>query len=84
MHTHNMELINFGYMNDFLQIDYIAGPAMNADDISGVDMTAVIAAADAAELVVICIGEDTYTEKPGDINDLTLPNGQIEVRLVDV
>jgi len=31
-----------------------------------------------AEYTIAVIGEDTYAEKPGDINDLALPAGQIE------
>jgi beta-glucosidase len=27
---------------------------------------------------VICVGEETYTEKPGDIDDLNLAQGQVE------
>uniref|UniRef100_K3W7X0 beta-glucosidase n=1 Tax=Globisporangium ultimum (strain ATCC 200006 / CBS 805.95 / DAOM BR144) TaxID=431595 RepID=K3W7X0_GLOUD len=32
----------------------------------------------AAEFTIISIGEGTYAEKPGDIEDLSLPPGQIE------
>ena len=28
------------------------------------------------DYVIVCIGEENYTEKPGDINDLALPKGQ--------
>lgn len=42
-------------------------------------MTAIIQQAQMAKFVVICLGEETYTEKPGDINDLNLAQGQIEV-----
>jgi beta-glucosidase len=63
-------------------VSYIAGPTFEAQDISSVDMVAVINAANAAELVVICVGEDTYTEKPGDIDDLMLSAGQVEVYAV--
>lgn len=42
-------------------------------------MQAAIDAANSAELTVICVGEDTYTEKPGDIDDINLAGGQIEV-----
>jgi beta-glucosidase len=33
-------------------------------------------AAQNAKTVVLCLGEDTYTEKPGDINDLELDEAQ--------
>jgi len=39
---------------------------------------AVAQAARAADVVVLCLGEDAYTEKPGDIGDLTLPEDQRE------
>ena len=39
---------------------------------------AVQAAAD-ADLVVVCVGEEAYTEKPGDIRSLRLPDGQYEL-----
>ena len=29
--------------------------------------------------IIVCIGEGAYAEKPGDIDDLALPNGQVEV-----
>ena len=31
-----------------------------------------------SDYVIICIGEEAYTEKPGDIRQLELPRGQIE------
>lgn len=36
----------------------------------------VIKAAKQADAAVICVGESTYTEQPGDIADLTLPAAQ--------
>ncbi len=42
-------------------------------------MTEATALAKEADFVVACIGEETYTEKPGDIDDLALANGQNEV-----
>jgi len=30
-----------------------------------------------SDYVIICVGEEAYTEKPGDIRDLRLPQGQI-------
>lgn len=32
-----------------------------------------------AEVIIACIGENTYTETPGNINDLTLSRNQIEM-----
>lgn len=61
---------------------YLPGPAVNSEsleDDTTVDVDAAIAAANAAQLTVICVGEDTYTEKPGDIDNINLPNAQVEV-----
>ena len=33
----------------------------------------------AADYIIICVGEENYTEKPGDITDLSLPEGQIQL-----
>ena len=35
--------------------------------------------ANQADAIVLCLGEKSYTEKPGDIDDLTLPLDQIEL-----
>lgn len=35
--------------------------------------------AEKADTVVVCVGEDLYAEKPGDIEDLTLPGEQIQL-----
>ena len=42
-----------------------------------VDINAVVAAAVTADYIVLCIGENSYTEKPGDLNDLNLSENQI-------
>ena len=47
--------------------------------VADVNMTEVLQNARDAKFVLLCLGEDTYTEKPGDINDLNLAQGQIEV-----
>ena len=41
-------------------------------------MTEAALAAARADVVIACIGEETYTEKPGDIDDLALARGQTE------
>ncbi|KAF1335663.1 Lysosomal beta glucosidase, partial [Globisporangium splendens] len=51
---------------------------LNADgSYTAADMAAAKAQARVAEYTVAVIGESTYAEKPGDINDLALPAGQI-------
>src|SRR5713101_847934 len=41
-----------------------------------VDIPAAVRAAGAADVVVLCLGEGSYTETPGDIPDLTLSEPQ--------
>lgn len=41
-----------------------------------VDIKAVIQAADAVDYIILCLGENSYTEKPGDLNDLNLSDNQ--------
>lgn len=36
-------------------------------------------AASTSDVVVVCLGEENYTEKPGDIRDLDLPQGQYQL-----
>lgn len=38
-----------------------------------------IAAAKSVDYVILCVGENTYTEKPGDLNDLTLNTNQLRL-----
>ncbi|WP_174760410.1 MULTISPECIES: glycoside hydrolase family 3 N-terminal domain-containing protein [Antarcticibacterium] len=38
-----------------------------------------IAAADGVDYILLCVGENTYTEKPGDLNDLYLSDNQTEL-----
>lgn len=41
--------------------------------------TNAIAAAKSVDYVILCVGENTYTEKPGDLNDLTLNENQLRL-----
>src|SRR5882762_5263310 len=43
---------------------------------SEVDIPAAVGAAGAADVVVLCLGEGSYTETPGDIADLTIGEPQ--------
>lgn len=38
-----------------------------------------VKAASKADVVILCLGENSYTEKPGDLNDLSLSDLQIEL-----
>lgn len=40
---------------------------------------AAVAAAKNADVVVLCLGENTYCETPGNIDDLTLPESQLQL-----
>jgi beta-glucosidase len=44
-----------------------------------IDISAAVRAARAADVAVIAIGEDAYSEGFGDIRDLTLPGAQLEL-----
>jgi beta-glucosidase len=44
-----------------------------------VDIPAAVAAARTADTVVLCLGEGSYTEHPGSIEDLTLPEIQLKL-----
>jgi beta-glucosidase len=57
---------------------YYPGPSVYASDLSGVDMAQALALRDQADVVVLCLGEENYAEKPGDIDDLNLPSGQLQ------
>lgn len=42
-----------------------------------VNIDAVVRAASGVDYVVLCVGENSYTEKPGDLNDLNLSENQL-------
>ncbi len=44
-----------------------------------VDIPAAVRAASAADVVVLCLGEGSYTETPGNITDLTLGEPQLKL-----
>jgi beta-glucosidase len=46
---------------------------------SEVDIPAAVRAAASADVVVLCLGEGSYTETPGNITDLTLGEPQIKL-----
>lgn len=64
-------------------VSYYPGVAVNAQDTSAVDPTIVAQLAAEADVIVACVGEGTYAEKPGDIDDLALPQVRV-TRLVDL
>jgi beta-glucosidase len=59
--------------------------ASNASYVPGVefdkvvDINAAVSAAKSADIVVLCLGEKSYAETPGNIDDLTLPDAQLRL-----
>lgn len=56
-------------------VDYTEG--VNFE--SALNISEAVSKAAAADVVVLCIGENSYTETPGNINDLTISAPQIEL-----
>ena len=51
-----------------MQVLYTPGPSIDAEDLEGadgLDMQLVAQLAAGVNAIVVCIGEDAYTEKPG-------------------
>jgi beta-glucosidase len=57
-------------------VNYVEGTSFDSE----IDISAVVEAAKEADAVVVCLGEKTYCETPGNINDLTLD--EVQLRLV--
>jgi len=56
-------------------ITYAAGTTFT----EATDIEAAVAQAAQSDVIVLCIGEDSYTETPGNISDLTLSAPQLEL-----
>ncbi|SMO84022.1 beta-glucosidase [Saccharicrinis carchari] len=46
-----------------------------------VDFNAAVKAAKNVDVIILCLGENSYTEKPGDLNDLTISENQEKLAL---
>jgi len=57
------------------QITYVPGTSIDTI----VNIKNAVEASISSDVVVICIGEYPYTEKPGDINNMTLPDVQLQL-----
>ncbi|MEM7104836.1 MAG: glycoside hydrolase family 3 N-terminal domain-containing protein [Bacteroidota bacterium] len=57
------------------QFTYVEGTSYN----EAVNINTAVAAAKKSDVVVICLGEMPYCEKPGDIDDLNLPDAQADM-----
>ena len=65
-------------------VSYVAGVNYNMasrkwDKETDIDINAAVRAARKADIIVACIGENTYCESPGNINDLNLSSNQKEL-----
>ena len=65
-------------------VSYVAGVSYNMasrkwDKELDIDINAAVRAARKADIIVACIGENTYCESPGNINDLNLSSNQKEL-----
>eukprot|EP01032_Pedospumella_encystans_P011602 gene11602-13481_t len=69
---------NYNLFGDGSRVSYTPGVSLLATDTSALNITEIASLAAAADVIVVCVGEGTYEEKPGDIDDLALPQGQIE------
>jgi len=56
-------------------VNYVRGTTITEAE----DIDAAVRAAGESDVAVVCIGESTYTETPGDIADLRLPAAQREL-----
>jgi len=56
-------------------VDYHAGTTFT----DAVDIDATVAAAKKADVIVLCLGEPSYAENPGNINDLNIPVVQTQL-----
>ena len=57
------------------QVAYVAGSDFEKE----IDIGAAVAAARSADVIVLCLGESSYAETPGNIDDLTLPEPQLRL-----
>ncbi|KAA3616743.1 MAG: beta-glucosidase [Calditrichaeota bacterium] len=56
-------------------ISYVPG-AKHAEIL---DIPAAVAQADSVDYIIACLGEEPYCETPGNINDISLPDAQLEL-----
>jgi beta-glucosidase len=54
---------------------YVPGASMNAL----LDVRSAVAAAETSDVVVACLGEKAYCETPGNVDDLTLDEAQLQL-----
>ncbi|HUX85318.1 MAG TPA: glycoside hydrolase family 3 N-terminal domain-containing protein [Chitinophagaceae bacterium] len=57
------------------QVSYVEGTGFNR----AIDIDSAVRAASRADAVILCLGESSYAETPGNIDDLDLPQAQIDL-----
>lgn len=57
------------------QVAYVPGVEYEKE----IDIAAAVAAAEKADAAIVCLGEMSYAETPGNIDDLTLPEAQLRL-----
>jgi Beta-glucosidase-related glycosidases len=57
------------------KVSYVPGVSFDKE----IDINAAVQAAEAADVAIVCIGESSYTETPGNITDLTLSEPQLKL-----
>lgn len=56
-------------------VNYVEGTSINEE----IDIDAAVQAAQNSDVAVIAIGEQSYTETPGDLSDMHLPEAQLQL-----
>ncbi|MEP6848156.1 MAG: glycoside hydrolase family 3 N-terminal domain-containing protein [Acidobacteriota bacterium] len=70
---------NMKYVPGTRIVQRTPGNGVPTDQDQEVDIQAAVTAAKNSDVVVLCIGEGSYTETPGNITDLTLPEPQLKL-----
>lgn len=69
--------------NEFPAATYVPGLNYNDDgqwwEEKDIDIQAAVRAARSADVVLACVGENSYCETPGNLNDLTLSRNQLNL-----
>lgn len=78
-----LEAIQKKYGDD--HVSYIPGVEYKMDgaywEESNVDIASAVKAANAVDAIILCLGENSYTEKPGDLHDLSISGNQEQLAL---
>ena len=69
--------------NEFPAASYVPGLNYNDDgqwwEEKDIDIQAAVRAARSADVILACVGENSYCETPGNLNDLTLSRNQLNL-----